>query len=59
MNIGEFIRRTRPDPDGGIGGLTPDEETELSDLLNGPHKACTCEGACCGKTPREPRSHLL
>lgn len=27
---------------GGIGGLTPDEELELDDLLNGPHKACTC-----------------
>lgn len=51
MSIGDMVRRmvaerVPRDPDGGIGGLTEHEETELSDLLNDPNRpGCGCE-AC-------------
>lgn len=59
MSIGRMVKRHQPNPLGGIGGLTPAEEAEASDLLNGPHKACTCEKFCSGKTPTEPRSRIV
>lgn len=41
-------------PDGGIGGLTPAEDAELSDLLNGPHKLCECGDPGCGSPIPKP-----
>lgn len=46
--LGRFIQRQQANPDGGIGGLTPAEDVELNDLLNGPHKACECGDGMCG-----------
>lgn len=43
MNIGELIERiqaTRPDPH--------------DDLLNGPHRLCSCEKPCGGHMPKDP-----
>lgn len=58
MTIGEFInRKSRPNPDGGIGGLTDAELAPFNDLLNGPRKLCECgetEGSCCSPLTRDP-----
>lgn len=58
--IGAMVKqikdRTPPNPDGGIGGLTPGEEAELSDLLNGAHKTCECGQPACGSPLIIPKS---
>lgn len=60
--IGAMVKqikdRTPPNPDGGIGGLTPGEEAELSDLLNGEHRICECMACECGSpliVPKDQR----
>jgi hypothetical protein len=56
MTIGEFIqRKTRPNPDGGIGGLTPAEDDALNDLLNRADKLCDCGVCGCGSPLIEPK----
>lgn len=62
MNIGEMVqrikdRRPEPNPDGGIGGLTPAEESQLSDLLNQDYP-CECGVCGCNSPLIEPKSRL-
>lgn len=61
MDIGEQVRamvsrrEPRPNPDGGIGGLTPAEDAALDDLLNGEHKLCECGSPGCGSPIIPPK----
>jgi hypothetical protein len=67
--LGDMVRdmvsqrepRLPPDPSGGLGTLTAEEEAAAyrmietsQDLLNPPGNLCRCPGPCTGHMPTDP-----
>lgn len=58
MSIGDLVKRKdrKPNPDGGIGGLTEEELAPFNDLLNDGRCECgLCTADCSSPIPGQPK----